>query len=416
MALRADTGTGTGEAASRIAAPVARSALVALGVLAVTTAACTKRALSSERVGPYTPAGDMRSGANDRAPVAPAPKGTVPSASVTASASPTTPPSPPAAHVVSAIVAAHTWAGFRFGDSFECVLYEGGDVGCAHVELGHANADFRPVPWRDVVQLAAGESFVCALDRAGSVRCLGQDPCTQLANTETPTFEASDSGDAQVPRALPFAAPIVELRANEGSIVLRSADQRIHVAGLHDPYAKCAAVVARPVPDVRSFVHLWGHAECSLDIHGLIHCRTLTTTSGATPKPMTVSGFPAQSIALLSGQSTSEGGPTLCAIGAAGELSCAAGTEAFTSGARIALPAVRDAAIGSASLRVLTRGGDVYDLWWRKTPTPMRGVCARAPASAPTKVKVGEPIAAITTGSCMLTRSGNVVCVRPGCE
>ncbi len=357
--------------------------------------------------------------AGDRTPVAvPTPSASAPPASAATSAAPAAssaapPAPPPLPGDATAIVAAHDWSGFPFGDSMECVLRGNGDVACAHVEIDRPIPEFRPSAFRDTVMLAAGESFVCALDRSGVVRCIGDDPCTHYLESGAPALEP---GAKETPRVLHTAVAITELRINEATILMRGADQKIYVAGLHSPVAKCAVVTTKPVPDVRSFVHMWTHGECSLDARGATTCRT--APDGAVGSAMTLTGFPAKSSALVSGQSDFEGGPTFCAIGSAGELACAGLKGSFTSGAalRVTVPPASDARIGAASLRVLTTTGDVYDQWLMKTPPPAHRGCPGASRRTLTKIALDEPIAAITSGSCMLARSGKIVCVRPGCE
>ncbi|CAN5271021.1 hypothetical protein BH09MYX1_BH09MYX1_19030 [soil metagenome] len=64
--------------------------------------------------------------------------------------------------------------------------------------------------------------------------------------------------------------------------------------------------------------------------------------------------------------------------------------------------------IGNAFARVLTTAGDVYDVGASTVPMPM--CAAQKTWVSPHRLVVDEPVAAITTGSCVLTRSGRTLC------
>jgi hypothetical protein len=183
---------------------------------------------------------------------------------------------------------------------------------------------------------------------------------------------------------------------------------------------ECSEFVPLPVPSILGFIHAGDYFECSLTADGRVACAARDRDSEGQPLvSMRVQGLPVPVRELISGPSTYEGGPVVCAIGEGGDLACMgyANDGGWSVAVPVHVPPVRALAIGSDYARVLTTGGDVYDFLVAKTPPPASSCLAHANQALgrePRKLRLDEPATAITGGACVLMRSGRTVCANPG--
>lgn len=122
-----------------------------------------------------------------------------------------------------------------------CAVLPGGTVGCVGGNddgvLGIDGTDFIPLDGTpskvhgltDIVELAAGEDFLCALDDTGAVWCWGENGYGQLGTKSVPTYQGSeDDHQSTIPHRVDGLSDVADIGAgnSHACAVLRDGTAR----------------------------------------------------------------------------------------------------------------------------------------------------------------------------------------------